>query len=349
MFPIEFPLKVLARNPTGLVVDPFCGRGTTNLAARSCGLATIGIDTSPVAVAATSAKLARGANAQQIVDLAHQILTRVDAPDLPQGEFWSHAYAVDVLRDLCSLRHALMHSCRTDTGRALRAVVLGALHGPRLKGGGSSYFSNQAPRTYAPKPRYAVQYWQQSRLSPPRVDVLGIIRTRAERAFRLPIPPVRSRVKLGDSRSIPWSAVTRTFGPISWVVTSPPYYGLRTYRQDQWLREWFLGGPSEIQYHTSAQIRHSSQTEFVEDLRIVWSSLSKYAADGARLVFRFGSINDRPVDARALAIRSVEDSGWRVSTISPAGLSTEGRRQATSFVNKMAPAMEEIDVWCVRN
>lgn len=59
MFPLEFPLGVLRdATPGQLVVDPFCGRGTTNYAARTLGLPSIGVDSSPVAVALSQAKLA---------------------------------------------------------------------------------------------------------------------------------------------------------------------------------------------------------------------------------------------------------------------------------------------------
>ena len=59
MFPLDFPHSVLAsRARSGeCVLDPFCGRGTTNFAARLLGLPTIGIDTDLVAMAATEAKL----------------------------------------------------------------------------------------------------------------------------------------------------------------------------------------------------------------------------------------------------------------------------------------------------
>ena len=39
------------------MVDPFCGRGTTNFAARLKGLPTIGFDSNPVAVAIAQGKL----------------------------------------------------------------------------------------------------------------------------------------------------------------------------------------------------------------------------------------------------------------------------------------------------
>ena len=52
MFPLSFPLWALKHaSPRAVVLDPFCGRGTSNYAARYLGLRSYGIDTSPVAVA----------------------------------------------------------------------------------------------------------------------------------------------------------------------------------------------------------------------------------------------------------------------------------------------------------
>jgi hypothetical protein len=352
MFPIEFPLRALARQANGLVVDPFCGRGTTNLAARLYGLSTIGVDSSPVAAAATQAKLPRKkVTPEQIVALTTRLISNEIEPTIPKGEFWSLAYDQRVLRDLSRLREALISDCGSDAAKALRGILLGALHGPKLINGGSSYLSNQAPRTYAPKPRYAIKFWKRNRMRPPDVNVLSIIRKRAERAYNADFSSVRATVRQGDSRVISWRDLTQRFGKIDWVITSPPYYGLKTYRQDQWLREWFLGGSPDVQYDscTTAQVRHSGPEEFVEDLRTVWRALSQHATDRARLLFRFGSINDRPVDARSLALASVNSSGWHVRTVTAAGFSDQGRRQAASFSSTMAPPIEEFDVWCARD
>src|SRR5687767_1656889 len=47
MYPLDFPLHVLGKRVTSeeWVLDPFCGRGTTNFAARLLGLPTVGLDT----------------------------------------------------------------------------------------------------------------------------------------------------------------------------------------------------------------------------------------------------------------------------------------------------------------
>jgi hypothetical protein len=346
MFPLAFPMSVLKGARTGLVIDPFCGRGTTNLAARIRGLPTLGVDSSPVAVAATSAKLSRGStSAADIVALAQALIEAYPDPDIPEGEFWAAAYHPEVLRAVCAIRKGLNKLHLSDAARALRGVMLGALHGPKHQSG-TSYFSNQSPRTYAPKPRYAVKFWRKRRLRPPRVDVIEIIKARAERAYNGELIPVRSRVHLGDSRQVSWSSLIGDLGPARWIVTSPPYFGLRTYRPDQWLREWFLGGPVEVSYTAESQISHGSPEKFADDLTKVWARLAEHAAPDARMVIRFGAINDRPLHPTTLIKASLAKTPWRAVKTFPAGFASSGRRQATSFNGGVAPALEEVDVHC---
>ena len=169
MFPFSFPAGVIERYPIpgAAVLDPFCGRGTTNLAGRAAGRTTIGIDSNPVAIAIAQAKLV-GIDPQSIVDCAYHILDSAEEPQhVPQGEFWNHAYAQRVLYQLSILREELLRDCQSDTRIALRAIILGALHGPANKGI-PSYFSNQSLRTFAPKPAYAVRFWTKQEFASPK-------------------------------------------------------------------------------------------------------------------------------------------------------------------------------------
>ncbi len=51
MFPLSFPFKVLCNaQKTDLVYDPFCGRGTTNYAARLLGIKSYGVDSNSFAL-----------------------------------------------------------------------------------------------------------------------------------------------------------------------------------------------------------------------------------------------------------------------------------------------------------
>ena len=347
MFPLEFPLKILKRRARegDLVLDPFCGRGTTNFAARLLGLDSLGVDSSPVAAAITASKLVT-TTISDIVAEARQILTEREARQIPASEFWQRAYHPTVLQSLCRFREAFLETCSTAPRIALRGIVLGALHGPKQKTF-PSYFSNQSPRTYASKPAYATRYWQDRGLSPESVDVMAVITRRAKRYFGA-LSGTTGTVRLADSRAGEALRPNRYETHFDWVITSPPYYGMRTYLPDQWLRNWFVGGPDAVDYTNRDQIVHSSPEDFAADLRRVWRNAAKVCANDATMVIRFGSITDRHTDPLALLKRSLRDSGWRVSTVCEGGSATKGKRQADTFLRNKTKAMTEYDVWATR-
>ena len=346
MFPLAFPYTILRNHgrPGQWVLDPFCGRGTTNYAGRLLGMPSIGIDSSPVAVAIAQAKLANTSPAA-IVRAARRILAEVPAPGVvPEGEFWVWAFEASVLRLLCRLREGLLRNCRSDARIALRAILLGALHGPRPKHR-QSYFSNQAPRTYAPKPRYAVKFWRAHQMTPELVDVIALIEERAHRYYGPSTQVPEGAVMRADSR-LPETFTHLAAGkPVNWVITSPPYYGMRTYLPDQWLRSWLLGGPDSVEYSMAGQLTHASPESMTAQLRQVWRNAGAHAAPGARLIARFGGINDRKADPLTIITHSLAETGWEITGIEPAGAASAGRRQAAHFGRAKQSAIEEHDIW----
>ena len=274
MFPLSFPYKILkeARRRDEWVFDPFCGRGTTLYASRILGLPTVGIDSSKVAVAIAQAKIAN-VSSKKIIQEAELILFDTQSPtNIPKGDFWNLAYEQNVLQVVCKFREAFLEDCTTDARMALRGIMLGALHGPRNKTT-QSYFSNQSQRTYAPKPNYAINFWTRHNLAPEYVDVLSIIKSRAERYYGEENTLGRGFAILGDSRD--GSSYQYINKKISWVVTSPPYYGMNTYIPDQWLRMWFLGDSPTVCYSAPNQMSHSSPKTFADELRQVWINTAR--------------------------------------------------------------------------
>lgn len=347
MFPLNFPYSILAQHAQHgeWVLDPFCGRGTTNYASRILGLPSIGIDSNPVAVALSEAKLAN-TSPSLIVQAANRILKEVQTPqNIPAGEFWECAYHQDVLHILCRLREGLLKSCRSDTRKALRAIIMGALHGPQPKFR-YSYFSNQCQRTYAPKPRYAVKFWKTHNLLPPVVDVQALIAERANRYYSQEKMKAAGKIIQSDSRKQEVYVRLQRTHQVNWLITSPPYYGLNTYIPDQWLRSWFVGGPSTVDYSSQGQMSHLGPDIFAAQLRSVWHNSSLICAPNAQMVIRFGAIHDRKVDALALLKSSLQGSGWVPHTIESAGNAAKGRRQALHFSHSQQNAIEEYDIWC---
>ncbi len=341
MFPLEYPLRIIQkhRRMSPVVIDPFCGRGTTIYAARKLGLSSYGFDVSPIAVAIARAKLS-SASLDAILDLAEELL-QTDPEYIPDRPFFRFAYAAQTLKDLCSLREGLMKiEKETDASSLLRAAALGCLHGPRSKyASNAGYFSNQMPRTFASKPAYSLRYWSKRELKPPKVSVLNVLRKKLNRILDLAEPPVGTfrRVKCADAR------LARPYRHLRGrllVVTSPPYYGMRTYIQDQWLRNWFLGGPDDVKYEAGADLRHSGHDDFAEDLGRVWSHL-RNRADEIDLYVRFGTINSVKSDARELFKWSLEQSGgWKLISTRRAQTASSGRRQADQMQAQSTPPDE---------
>jgi len=346
MFPLDFPFSVLSKRASSSdrVLDPFCGRGTTNYASRSLGLHSIGIDNSLVAVALSRAKIAN-TTPTEIIEEAHHILAEVQEPDdVPEGEFWKWAYEPEALRTLCRFREGLLNRTPSDARHALRAIILGGLHGPAGKTQ-QSYFSNQSQRTYAPKPRYAVRYWKKHHLRPSSVDVMEIIQRRAERYYGSECTRASGEIIFGDSRDP--SIYDHIQSGINWIITSPPYYGMRTYRPDQWLRLWFLGGPPFVDYSNQGQIEHSGIDRFIQQLGQVWNNVALVSAPSARLIIRFGMINGHKTNAKAVIKASLHSTPWAIQTITSAGRASDGKRQALHF-RQPKEACPEYDVWAIR-
>jgi len=346
MFPLDFPLTRLRDSvQPGWVFDPFCGRGTTGFAARLMRLPSVSVDSSPVACAISSAKQV-SVNPADIVDEARTMLSGHCAVDLPQDDFWRHAYHEEVLQDICRIRESLLEGPETPARTALRGLMLGALHGPLTKSG--SYLSNQAPRTYAPKPAYSVRYWSERGMRPPRVDTLQCIARRAFRYYTAGLPETSGATILGDNRE---SSTRSNVDAVlqgecfSAVITSPPYYGLRTYIPDQWLRYWFVGGPAQVAYERDGQLSHASIKEFTDQLRSIWQYASSRSSPGAMLIMRFGTLNHRNRQpAESIARLSLENSGWAVETVADAGKPPAHHRQAQSFSIELESPAAEVDI-----
>lgn len=349
MFPLEYPLRVLKKHRAlkPVVIDPFCGRGTTLFAARSLGLESWGIDTSPVAVAIAKAKLSN-ASAEDALCLA-QLLTLASEPiEVPQGKFFEAAYHSKTLQQICALREGLLAVGDNDESVMLRAAVLGCLHGPLLKSGAASYFSNQMPRTFAPKPDYAVAFWKRKGLVAPEVNVLEVLERKLKliAASRKLAETSYTNVIQGDSTLMQSLPKTRAHAV---VVTSPPYYGMKTYVQDQWLRNWFLGGPENVDYSSGVQLTHTGQEVFANSLGKVWANMATIEADSLHMYVRFGVIPSTRVDAKLLMYRSLEASGspFKVISARNALSAHSGKRQAKQMRTNSG-ACDEFDFHVIR-
>ncbi|SJZ82964.1 hypothetical protein SAMN04488128_1011764 [Chitinophaga eiseniae] len=344
MFPLEYPMAIMRKykNSSPKLLDPFCGRGTSLYAARASGFDAWGIDSSPIAVSIAQAKLAT-TTLEAVMDLAKQLVLK-DPLDIPSTPFFKHAYSKSTLKQISALREGLMElEVETDASVVLRAASLGCLHGPLNKTiGTAGYFSNQMPRTFASKPDYSVKYWKDRKLVPPKVDILKVIERKLNRILDNDYPPCGNikQVVAGNScNTETFSALPKDF---DLIVTSPPYYGMKTYIQDQWLRMWFLGGDPEIDYKNEKdQIKHSGKDIFIQELASVWQNVKKVSLEDLHIYVRFGSVPSVKSDPKQIFRSSIEAAGGlKIVSTRNALDAHAGKRQANQMGASSKAAVE---------
>jgi hypothetical protein len=294
MFPEAFVEKWLQRltKRGSLVLDPFCGRGTTPFQALLMGRQAIASDINPVAYCITKAKIntpTAKAVRQRLSGLEKGYVFRSWEPQRrKQPEFFHFAYTKETLRQLLYLRQQLNWE-RSDTDCMIAALILGALHGETEKS--KSYLSNQMPRTISTKPAYSVRFWKERNLQPPKRDVFELLRDRVTYRYESDPPMGRGTVLRTDMRELPRMIRTGST-PIRCVITSPPYLDVTNFEEDQWLRLWFLRGQPRPTYHViSKDDRHEHAGPYWDLISDMWRVLGQVMGKKADVVIRLGGKN----------------------------------------------------------
>ena len=342
MFPEAFVEKHLAASRfDGVVFDPFCGRGTTVFEALLNGRDAAGCDLHPVAVCITGAKC----NPPD----RHEALARIDELEaslsvLPpsslnneMAEFFTTCFHSDTYEEVRFLRANLdWRNNRTD--RFIAALCLGALHGESHRS--PNYFSNRMPRTISTKPVYSVRWWSKHGYVAPRRDVFAILRHMVDFRFRTPPPESRGEVIESDARKAN-TIFPHLEGKVTDIITSPPYLDTTNYREDQWLRLWFLGeAPNSAQARGDG--RHYNKEIYWNFLKEAWEGVAPLLAPQARIVVRIGGRKLPKEEMFAGLLASLKDATGRIVETADNGVTTPVKRtQANSFRGaKASPTVE---------
>jgi hypothetical protein len=287
MFPEEFVRKqVLAyTRPGDQVFDPFCGRGTAVFESLLNGRNAAGTDINPVAACVAAAKSAPPSldAVNQRLAFLRRMFAEAPCEIEPNDDFFRACFHTSTLRQILYLRQQLAwQTCPVD--RFIAAVALGCLHGESHKS--PNYLSNRMPRTISTKPGYSVRWWSQRGLLPPAREAFDILqRVAAYRLSRAPLT-VRGTVLLEDARRAS-EGFSELRNSVHLMVTSPPYVDTTDFREDQWLRLWFLGGPDRP-IKSAGDDRYRSLAPYWNFLLESWKGCSALMRRGSVVVIRIG-------------------------------------------------------------
>lgn len=340
-FPEAFVEKHLAYSRfCGVVFDPFCGRGTTIFESLLKGRRGAGCDINPVAACVAGAKCDPPALAdvlERLSELEQESLSfRARTSDGALAEFFALCFAPTTYSQILYLRESLdWRNDRTD--RFIAAMSLGALHGESHRS--QNYFSNRMPRTISTNPAYSVRWWRENGCDPPDREVFYILRHMSEYRFRTAPPSLRGAIALCDARKAA-KHFPDLLGRVTDVITSPPYLDTTNYREDQWLRLWFLGEAAAT--FTRDDGRHHNVNKYTEFLTESWTGVAPLLASEVRIVVRIGGRKLPKGEALELLESSLKRATQRNVRIRDRGVSTlVERTQANTFLgSKPSPTVE---------
>jgi hypothetical protein len=345
MFPETFAEYWLERltEAGDVVLDPFCGRGTLPFQALLMGRQSIGCDTNPVAYCVSRAKT----NAPPF----SRVLKRVDElennyrPSRVRSEveelppFFRYAFHAATLHQVAYLRREL-HFSNSDSDCMVTAVLLGALHGETDRS--DRFLSNQMPHTISTKPDYSVRFWKRHRLRPPERDAFQLLRRQLAYRYETGRPKGRGLILHMDMRDLPRQA-TRIPSAIRCAITSPPYFDVTNYAEDQWLRLWFLGGPPRpVRQKFSKDDRHSSVDRYWALLADMWRTLGLTLERDSDIVIRVGATRIGP-ERLVSGLEGVARASQRRVRLIDHKVSEIVKRQTDSFRPGSTGCKVEID------
>ena len=321
-FPAALAHAFVARytRPGDVVLDPFCGRGTTPLQACAEGRVGVGNDLNPLAHVLTAAKVGPPAVRELEARLAGlridwsleapgwlDLATRVvgGASPAPPGLVPAAGSAdgpregrepvpaeVALAFHPGTLAQVLFARARLHlddpADRFLAASLVGILHGRR-----PGYLSELMPNAFSMAPRYARDYAARTGFAAPDRDLFVLLAAKLRRLARNGRPRTPGIALLGDARDagIRTRAALRTQAlpdRARLVLTSPPYLRVIKYGYYNWLRTWFLGFSADV-IDESLDDAHRREP-YLAFLREVLAGLRPVLADDAVVALVLGDV-----------------------------------------------------------
>lgn len=312
MFPESFVRRnVLAwSRRDDIILDPFSGRGTTVFESLLNGRRALGCDTNPVAYCLSRAKAdppTLRAVIDRLIELEEKSARFSTKAAEKKDEFFTLCFHEATLEQLLFLKKNL--DWRKDSADCfIAALALGCLHGESHRT--AACFSNRMPRTISTKPRYSVRWWREKGCIPPEREVFSILRTAAKYRYESPVPPLKGRVVEGDARRAR-TMLSAYKDRVKLIVTSPPYLDITDYHEDQWLRLWFLGGPSKPIGGQGKDDRHRRVEAYWQFLSDAWKGVTPLLNDSAQVVVRIGGTRLAEEELSSGLLASLNSTGLK--------------------------------------
>ena len=327
-----------------VVLDPFCGAGTTPLACREMGMNCFAFDVHPVSVFASSVKT-RDYDTGILRESAREILeTRFRRISLPKDRLIRRAFKKETLEDIILFREEI---AGIEDEKVREFLLLGLMNAAMKA---SYVFKDGAVLRF--RKRHVPPLRQMFRRQVHRMirDLEGFKTRECE-----------TRVGFGDARSLPLPDCS-----VDAVITSPPYLNkieyTRVYEIEQRLFLGFMKGIPPVRSYIGSLDRKGTGRKEIEDalgrdadslpegavpyfadMKRAVEEMHRVCRSGGRvaLVVGNGCFPDRVVESDILLSRIAENAGFTVKNI----IVLNKRWCTRHRVEKVGIARESLLLW----
>jgi len=285
------------------VLDPFCGRGTTNLEARLRGRKNVGVDISPLALEIAKAKL-EPVTYEEVDERLKEMNLEEDRRE--GFEKFKEIYHPFTYSQILSIRDKLTDK---PVDRLIRAVILGRLHGHS-----TGFFSVYTFNVISLKPDSIKKQNEKHDTEPEKRDILPRIRKKAKTVLK-DKNDVKTPWELhqADSRDLPVEDNTADL-----IITSPPFLDKIDYVGDNWLRLWFLGYDQEDRDELREKIvMTSSLDEYKEFLKDSMLEMKRVMKPNKPCIIEVGDVSHGggKVNLEEIIIELTDEVGFEIDGV----------------------------------
>lgn len=332
-----------------LVVDPFCGRGTTPLEAYLLGRNAIGSDLNPLAVRLSRGKLNAPTGIDGMVNVIKRVQELEDKFTLTKTQYSKEAkrirrrsekspsvgvvFGKNVLEQLLFLQNELISSeNKNPVDPFLISIILHSMHGSS-----DSYFSVPMPNTFSMSPKYIKKYVKDEGLKYPSRNVFAILREKAAVALYSAEEIENTFAEIHEHNAEEFDSIGFE-KPAKLLFSSPPYLKVIKYGQYNWIRLWFLGEDyKKVDEDLSDDLALEDYLDFMEN---VISSSRKVLDDNGLACWVIGDVEkgENKINLAEKVWERISGSGdWELHCVDEAPLGI--------IVDEIAPSKKVTRIW----
>jgi DNA modification methylase len=292
-------IQMFKVKPGQVVLDPFCGVGTTLLACKELGIDSIGFDVLPIAVFATKVKTA-DYDVEKLKEAARDLFSKKFVPMSDMPGWTKRFFPFHTRQDITFFRHQID---QIDDGKIkdffLLALIAAAIKCSWIWKDGGLLKIKKHP------------------IPPFRKFYARLIKRMIKDCEKAEKSKANVFVNFCDARRLPLKA-----GKIDAVITSPPYLNQIDYTKVYAVEDWFVGRPRPgIRAYLGLRESFSHKMEpieiYMDDMEQVLKELYRVCKPGAKLALIVGNayIERKIIEVDTMLGQLAERIGFKVKEI----------------------------------